>query len=241
MGAAGEEKVKAMIGTVDWSDADKLKERFDKWNDTPTTLQVMLAQEDVWVYKALLTVVHNTNDMGPDPKHDPARYVTPASRKQARIKEIQALDIGGDAVQSWAASENSVVVYPADSGPGKSNAPAAPAPAPAPATAPPPSANRGQAQYLGASSGPGTSLLAGRYVNNNGKPLVNPSKQPNDEFRMMPIDLRVIIEQKEIPRLLVECANSKHAHRRRPRCGFWPRRRRRSASEGARRLQASHL
>ena len=37
---------------------------------------------------------------------------------------------------------------------------------------------------------------------------------PNQEFRMMPIDMRLIIEQKDIPRLLVECANSSMRDRR---------------------------
>ena len=50
--------------------------------------------------------------------------------------------------------------------------------------------------------------LAGRYVGDEGKPLGNPAQQPYGEFRMMPIDLKVVIEQRDIPRLLAECANS---------------------------------
>ena len=51
-------------------------------------------------------------------------------------------------------------------------------------------------------------MLAGRYVDNNGKPLADPKQQPNQEFRMMPVNLRVVMEQRAIPRLLIECANS---------------------------------
>jgi hypothetical protein len=50
--------------------------------------------------------------------------------------------------------------------------------------------------------------LAGRYVDDKGQPLADPAQQPFNEFRMMPITLKVIIEQKEIPRFLAECANS---------------------------------
>ena len=36
----------------------------------PTTLDVMMAQEDFWIYETLLKVVRNTNDFGSDPKHE---------------------------------------------------------------------------------------------------------------------------------------------------------------------------
>ena len=38
--------------------------------------------------------------------------------------------------------------------------------------------------------------------------MADPAQQPYGEFRMMPINLKVVIEQREIPRLLAECANS---------------------------------
>ena len=72
-----------------------------------------------------------------------------------------------------------------------------------PRTQPPPVA---PCQRPGASSS--GSSLAGRYVDDKGKPLTDPNQQPYEEFRMMPIDLKVVIEQKDIPRLLAECANS---------------------------------
>jgi hypothetical protein len=49
--------------------------------------------------------------------------------------------------------------------------------------------------------------LTGRYVDDKGQPTDDPSKH-YDEFRMMPIDIRVVIEQEAIPKLLAECANS---------------------------------
>jgi hypothetical protein len=53
-----------------------------------------------------------------------------------------------------------------------------------------------------------TGALAGRYVDDQGKPLTDPAQQPYAEFRMMPINLRLVIEQNQIPKLLAECANS---------------------------------
>jgi hypothetical protein len=51
--------------------------------------------------------------------------------------------------------------------------------------------------------------LAGRYVaNDKGDPVADPAQEPFAEFRMMPVCLRLVMEQKAIPRLLAECANS---------------------------------
>ena len=66
-------------------------------------------------------------------------------------------------------------------------------------------------ECLDAATTAGVSPLAGRYVDNAGKPLDDPTQQPNQEFRMMPIDMRLIIEQKDIPKLLTECARFEHA------------------------------
>ncbi len=97
-------------GIVDWKDADQKKDSFLKRYTTglPTTLDVMMAQEDFWIYETLLKVVRNTNDTGSDPKHDLKNYKKPANHKEARIKEILAMDIGKDAVDSWTKSQNSV-------------------------------------------------------------------------------------------------------------------------------------
>ena len=92
----GEEKYK---GCLEWPGATGLMECFRNWNDTPTTPQVILAQEELWVYEALLRVIRNTNDCDPSPmpKHDAKNYRPPTSQKNARIKEIRALEIGEEA------------------------------------------------------------------------------------------------------------------------------------------------
>ncbi|MGD0896787.1 MAG: hypothetical protein ABR915_03055, partial [Thermoguttaceae bacterium] len=183
-----------MGGTVGWDEADllSLQARF-QWKAVPSTLEVLLAQEDLWVYEALLRVVRNTNNTS----GDPANYVKPVNRKMAGVKRIIAMQIGQDAVNSWQASDQTVIRMAA-------NAPGGAAPAPA--------KNAGMSPHIV----PGVDThqpgrpqsLAGRYVDDQGRPLADPAQQPYAEFRMMPINLRVVIEQNQIPKLLAECANS---------------------------------
>jgi hypothetical protein len=207
---AGEDKSKRYKGVLNWPDAEKLMDWFHNWNDTPSTIEVVVAQEDLWVYEALLNVIRNTNDMGNDPRHDPKNYISPGEPKKARIKEIIALEIGSDAAQSWAASENSVFVLDGAAAPAALGG-NGPIPGGGPSSMRSrngPSGFTGRLGASGGSAGSAGSALAGRYVDNAGKPIDDPAQDPNKEFRMMPIDMRLIIEQKEIPRLLVECANS---------------------------------
>ncbi len=155
----------------------------------------------------LLKVIHNTNNMAKDPKHGP--YKSPPSQREASIKEILALEIGKDALQSWAAAENQV--FAGSEGGGAAPAAATGQPAvgqSAPGRAPGTAGMHAPGMFSGAATTAGVSPLAGRYVDNAGKPLDDPTQQPNQEFRMMPIDMRLIIEQKDIPKLLTECANS---------------------------------
>ena len=181
----GTDQTPQTTGIVDWLDADQkidaFKARFS--GPTPNTLDVAMAQEDLWVYETLLKVIHNTNDFGPDPRHE-KNYQKPPNHKVARIKKIWSMDIGKDAVDAWSRCEKDLFTLPND-GSGSSAASASSGDVP-PAVAP----------------------LIGRYVDDKGKPVLDPTHQPFPEFRMMPINLKVDIEQKDIPRLLAECANS---------------------------------
>ena len=119
----------------------------------------------------------------------------------ARIKQILAMDIGKDAVDSWSKCEKALFTLPGEAGGGRAATPAADRRAAAMPPCRPAACGR-------PATSSGVSPLAGRYVDDKGKPLADPTQQPYGEFRMMPINLKVVIEQKEIPRLLAECANS---------------------------------
>ena len=192
---------KSTTGIVDWDNAkEKIKTFEDRFSGAvPTTLDIMMAQEELWVYETLLKVVRNTNNFG-----DKDHYLPPTNHKTARIKQILAMDIGRDAVQSWTSCERSLFNSLGEAGGGKE--PDTHGTARSGSV----QASAGQVQRAGPGNTPasGSSSLAGRYVNDKGKPLTDPSQQPYGEFRMMPIDLKVVIEQKDIPRLLAECANS---------------------------------
>ena len=71
-----------MIGIVEWdeTDLDQLWDRF-QWTDVPSTMDVVLAQEDLWVYEALLRVIKSVN-------------ATATNQTNASVKRINALEIG---------------------------------------------------------------------------------------------------------------------------------------------------
>jgi hypothetical protein len=72
------------IGKVEWDDAQckGIEQRFT-WSKAPNPREVQLAQEDLWVYKALLQVIRNTN--------------LSAKRGETAVKKIESLKIGQDA------------------------------------------------------------------------------------------------------------------------------------------------
>ena len=52
-------------------------------------------------------------------------------------------------------------------------------------------------------------LKDGRYVDQNGQPLPSYVTPPFKQFKMMPVCMRLGIDQRELPRLLANCANSR--------------------------------
>jgi len=89
-----------MIGLVDWNDADwkRLQARFD-WQVVPSTQQVRLAQEDLWIYEALLRTIAGTNEGAGD-------------YSDAPVREIIALETAQDAVAAWKAASECVARLP---------------------------------------------------------------------------------------------------------------------------------
>ncbi len=178
--AAGEVE---WIGTVDWDSAsyNALVHQFESM-ETSSTLAVLLAQEDLWVYEALLRVIKNTNDGA-------------TGHATAPVKRIEALEIGKAAAKAWKDTAGNFL----STGQTKGSL-AAPAPA-------------------GATSASGEDrnrqeLVEGRYVDDKGEPLSYDAqspyyaKHPYKEFKMMPIRMKLVMDQRRLPKLLVECANS---------------------------------
>jgi len=189
-----------MIGTVVWGEGDRarLLERFN-WRKTPSTLQVRLAQEDLWVYEALVRIIRNTNE----------GYNT---NYAAAVKQIEALEIAQDAAQSSQDATNNVVTGLGAVG---GDTAAAGEGMMSPQR---PMGGMGGMEGMGgmgredAAELPGSReadrLISGRYVDSGGRPLSTDDDPPFAEYKIMPIRMKLVMNQTKIPKLLVECANS---------------------------------
>jgi hypothetical protein len=215
-----------MTGVVDWLDEPAILTRF-AWQTTPTTEQVRLAQEDLWVYEALLRIIAATNH--------PAK-----TQYAAAVKKIFNLEIGQQAAVAFQAGRqggggmmggypgmmmgaggypgmpgmsgypgmgSGSPAYPAGSVSGSPEAPGGSAPtgsmpSPSPETSGMPGM-RGAGVYS-----IGQMLRNGRYVDQNGRPLAADEKPPFAEFKMMPVRMYLLVDQRRLPRLLAACANS---------------------------------
>jgi len=227
MGGRGDEQ--EWTGIVDWNESDyaQLLERFE-WQATPSTLAVVLAQEDLWVYEALLRVIENANEGA-------------TNQSNAAVKQIDALQIGADAALAWESAKGTILsattggakgggmgAMPGPGGMGAMPGPGGMGAMPGPGgmgAMPGPGG-------MGAMPGPGgmgampgatadgaaddpvkRQLIQNRYVDDKEQPLpYEPqfpyAKHPYAEFKMMPIHMSLVMDQRHLPKLLVECANS---------------------------------
>lgn len=179
-----------MLGIVEWNPQNiaAIKQRF-AWRQVPTSDEIWNAQEDLWVYEALLRVIAKTNEGATGPHN-------------AVVKRINAIDIGPDAARYLASATAA-----ASSTMGSMSSPMSGSPS----SGEPMSSETGSSSYGSGYPGypgyPGQSLV-GRYVDASGKPLPPGSPQPFAEFKMMPIRLDLVVDQRKIDQLLVNCANS---------------------------------
>jgi hypothetical protein len=215
-----------MVGKVIWDDAS-LAQIYSKfsWASRPYSVQVWLAQEDLWVYEALLRIVRDVNQSAKE------YYDAP-------IKRILALDIGQDASRLSAGGMSGSMMGSGMGGPGMG-----PSSGPGMSPGMGPSSGPGMSPGMGPSSGPGMgpsassggptggptsgsegasanmpmagtaeaaamALTMGRYVDDKGQPLPADEGHPFAEFKMMPIRMSLMMDIREIPRFLVICASS---------------------------------
>ena len=242
-GSKGDE----LAGKVDWNSGDLKRIRGGfYWSTTPTTSQVRLAQEDLWVYEALLRIIRDAN-----------AHAT--SHHNAAVKEIMALEIGRGAANAFAQLQGQTTrsgggfagaggeAFPGSGGgmmpgmgPGGGGADMAGGSMPAMSAMPGPGGPggampgmQGMPSMPGADggAGPTTSGATGagrggtgstlspdeqwqkrltdfRYVDQKGIPLAASASQPFAEFKMMPVRMALLVDQRRIPKLLVNCANS---------------------------------
>jgi hypothetical protein len=218
-GGAGKAKADAeepaeeeIVGKVIWDEGNQamIYQKFD-WDAQPTTLQVLIAQEDLWVYEALLRIIRDTNE-GLN-----SYYKVP-------VKQVISLEIGREAAAALGGGRSSTgsmqgmgPMYPSG-GPGMPGSPGMPSG----------SSMAGPASGPGMPAGPGTpgtggqagttlspqemaaqGLLDSRYVDQKGKPVTYGSEPPSPKFvKMMPVRMVLFVDQRRLPKLLAQCANS---------------------------------
>ena len=161
-------------------------------------MDVVLAQEDLWVYEALLRVVKSVNEAATSPTN-------------ASVKRIEALEIGRDSRTAWKQSRKHPCFAAGRTG-GRAGMPP---------TGPEcrQRARNASRRMPGMDPGAGSTgqadrdLFTDRYVDEKGQPLAVEAeypyvKHPYAEFKMMPIHMSLLMDQRSLPKLLVECANS---------------------------------
>lgn len=149
-------------------------EKLLSFSTVPSSAEVRQAQEDIWIYKALLNIIQNMNK---------GTYF-------ARVRQISEISIGPKAAAEFQRGMGSKHIEWL-----KSAATAAAAEAAAPAAP----AAEGEAVAK--------PIDENRYVDPDGKPLASGAAALL-QFKRMPIVMRLTIDQREINRLLVECANA---------------------------------
>ena len=181
---AAEDAVPEELGIVVWDQGqqDGIREQY-AWQTPPSTKAIRFAQEDLWVYEALLTIVKKTND-----------EAGATANYNAAVKQINDLQIGQSANRP---TTRLTFVAGDDAAQATASAPTAAAEGPS------------LGGSRGASSGPDDATLEnGRYVDDQGNRLANAAAGPFSEFKLMPVLIEVVIDQRKIPLLLAECANS---------------------------------
>ncbi len=175
---------------VVWQDQAVIRAKFD-WATRQTSSTIWLAQEDLWILENLLTIIQRTNADATGP-HD------------APVKQITALEIGNEVTQAATAR----IWAPALAGAGGGGA----------------RGGRGGRGGRGAGGGVvggrggrggaadnpdlSVAMLEGRYIDAAGQPIPPDQLASIVEYKRLPVRMTLKMDQRELPRLLVECANA---------------------------------
>ena len=168
---------------VQWLDQGNLRQQLE-FTGVPSAQKIWVTQEDLWVYETLLRAIANTNKERGATRPD-----------NTAIRVIQSLEVGAPAALAMA--QESVILMPAD------------AMAAAGGEAPPmgPESREGMGMP-GEGVDMDAMLLANRYIDAEGKPIADASTGMGTEFRRLPIRMVLMMDERWLPKVLVECANA---------------------------------
>ena len=189
-GPDGEELYR-YVGIVDWPNPET-RTVTTHWMKLPKAVEIWYAQEELWVYAALLSVIKETNTGATGPHN-------------AVVKRIENLSIGKLASTGLAA-RSALRIGIGGAGGGDLSAGGEMGMSASPMTD---MASGGDgSQIVALTEAQAEEFIRGnRYVDQNAQPLAASAAAPFNEFNRMPICLRLIVDQRRIPEILVNCAN----------------------------------
>jgi hypothetical protein len=184
-------------GVLEWnaSNRNTVRARFI-WDERPSTTRIRVAQEDLWIYEALLRVIAETNEGA-------------TGNFNAAVKKIEYLDIGQD---TGGLSQGSQMYGGTGMGMGGTTEEEEDG-AFSGYTSPDEDEGMmrrgglGLDEVVDEAALENTLLKNGRYVDQDGKTLLAEDPHPYAEFKMMPVKLGLVVSQGKISDLLVNCAN----------------------------------
>ncbi len=162
------------IYKVVWENQDVIRKSLDFGGHVPTSLEVRLRQEDLWVLQALLHIIAKTNQ---------------DSLYTSRVKRIEDLAIGSQTTRKFADVMKAGRVERIASTEGQELA-----------------AVEDPSTMMGGEGTEAPPPDEGRYVDEQIKPQ-SAGLWKEQQFKRMPVYMRVVMDQRELTRLLTECAN----------------------------------
>ena len=175
---------------VHWRKYSEIEQKLN-WPRVPSSFKVWVTQEDLWVYVTLLRIIRDTNEGATGP-HD------------AVVKEIRLIQVGQDASRAPSGS----IYRPEEAEVSGTSA-----------TASTESSEGGGNRFASMRRGvegeamndeeEKQMLLEDRYVDENGQPVATAiGDGETSEFKRLPVRLELQMDYRELPRLLIACANA---------------------------------
>ncbi len=209
--AATGEEVEEEIFLVQWLDQTKLQQKL-LFKSKPSAMQVWVTQEDLWVYETLLNVIANTNTArgASRPDNTAVRAIeilqvgseasSPTTGRVFIPKPVAGAEgmgggeFGGGEFGEYGGGEYGDEFGDEFAGGGEYGD----------------EFGGGEfGEYGGSGMGGDAGLTVNRYLDAEGKPIEAATETfGTTEFRQLPIHMKLYMDQRWIPRVLIECANS---------------------------------
>jgi hypothetical protein len=180
------EEIYRYVGTVDWPNPET-RTVTSSWVKLPKSNEVWFAQEELWVYHALLSVIKESNAEATGPHNAVVKRIENLLIGQAASSALESRSSSRLSGQSSASSESSDMYSSSRDDPSGSGV--------------------GGITVARTEEDVIAIKMNNRYVDDKAKPLKAGDKAPFDQFKRMPICLRLIVDQRRIPEILVNCAN----------------------------------